>query len=265
MFDKIKGKYEIILGFVTLVVSFSAFKSELEGYKIDLGYIYFSLAEYLLFCVVSFSICLYLYLLDKTFQDTKVGLWSIFRYTTTIAYLIFSAILLSPIFLFFNLLVIWIQQKFSSTTESEAKEIELVFSIINMFALIITAYYVRRFKKKQAEILHQIESAEREATTLSTAIKLIEHKFYGHAISEIFALLIKHLTYKLEQQGFVIPSNRFFDIIAVAKKEGLLSSDELQNLELLRNKRNRIAHGQEIIITESEAFEALNLARKILE
>jgi len=70
--DKIKNKYEIILGFVTLIVSLSAFKNELSGISFNLGYLTINSDEYFLYCVLGFSVCLYLYILEQVIRDTRI-------------------------------------------------------------------------------------------------------------------------------------------------------------------------------------------------
>jgi len=78
--EKIKNKFEIILGFVTLIISLSAFKNELSQISIDLGFKTITLAEYFLYSVIGFSISLYLYIFEIVARDTKIGKWKLFDY-----------------------------------------------------------------------------------------------------------------------------------------------------------------------------------------
>ena len=78
--EKFKGKYEIIFGFVTLVVSLSAFKEELSKFNLDLGFTSLSLAHLFLYCVFGFCLCLYFYTVEFVVRETKIGHWKIFDY-----------------------------------------------------------------------------------------------------------------------------------------------------------------------------------------
>ena len=105
MIAKIKEKYEIILGFVTLVVSLSAFKDELAKVTLNLGYTEISLATYFLYLVYGFCVCLYFYIIERVAQDTKIGNWKIFDYMIQFAFFLFVLILLTPIIVLLNLAI----------------------------------------------------------------------------------------------------------------------------------------------------------------
>jgi hypothetical protein len=71
--EKVKSRLEILLIYVTLIVSLSAFKEELSKIYLSLSYSEITASQYLLYCVYGFSLCLYLYILEFILSDTRIG------------------------------------------------------------------------------------------------------------------------------------------------------------------------------------------------
>lgn len=108
----IKNKYEAIFGFVTIVISLSAFKDELAKVSVDLHFIKFNLAEYFLWVIYAFCLCLYLYVMEHRVRETAIGSWKFFDWMTRLGFFIFVLALSSPVLILlmlgFTNLVLWL-------------------------------------------------------------------------------------------------------------------------------------------------------------
>ena len=104
--EKIKNKYEVILGFVTLIISLSAFKDELAKVNLVLGYTTITLADYFLYIVYGLSICLYFYIIENIAKDSEIGGWKLFDIILRTAYFLFIFILLTPLIILLNIVII---------------------------------------------------------------------------------------------------------------------------------------------------------------
>jgi len=124
---KIKDKYEVILGFVTLIISLSAFKNELAKVSLPLGYTIISLADYFLYIVYCLFICLYLYIMENIAKDTKIGSWKIFDIIIRVAYFLFVFVLLTPLLLILNIIF----SKLYAITAADDKLLKLVSGLMS--------------------------------------------------------------------------------------------------------------------------------------
>jgi len=241
--EKIRGKYEIILGFVTLVVSLSAFKDELSRVNLNLGYASISLAQYFLYSVYGFSICLYLYIVEHVVRDLKYGRWKVFDYAIWMAFGLFAFILFTPILLIIN---IGIVNAYSFISKIPLERIgglsQIISTILSVITVIISLLYTKR-TLSEAKRVFQIKIAEREVKELENANKLFEDGYYSHSILESFKVLETHFNKELSKQGYRIPRNlKMNEIINLAIKEGIIEEVDISLINDLRGMRNAAAH-----------------------
>lgn len=261
--ERLKGKFEIILGFVTLVVSLSAFKEELSLVNIDLGYASLSLAEYLLYSVYGFSVCLYLYTMELIVRETKIGSWKIFDLFIWLAYGLFAFILITPILICFNILSIKIYNHFSKDPDKllSFKNISFVVSLVSQVAIGIgttLAILKERKLRNQLKIEHQ------EIIELDNANKLYKDGYFSNSILESFKVLETHLYKKLTDKNHRVPRHSFNDILKLALKENIISGDDLPNINDIRGMRNIAAH-TDTVHTEKQAEFALEFIKNLIK
>lgn len=260
--ENFKNKYEIILGFVTLIVSFSAFKDELSRINLQLGYTTISLSEYFLIIVFGFGVCLYFYIIDKIFQDTKIGSWKLFDYLIRLAYFIFVILLLTPIFLIINIIFYKFYLYSSKSDQVEIwYEITLfIISLVNILGAI--SFSMKLYRKEQEQQAEKLE--EKEIKELDNANKLFEDGYYSHSVLETFKVLESHLLKKLKQKNIRVSASRALDLINSALKHEIISQNDLPKIHQIREMRNATAHS-DVNFTKDRAEFALKFINELLK
>jgi hypothetical protein len=261
--EKLKGKYEIILGFVTLVVSLSAFKDELAKVNLELGWTTISLAEYFLYAVYGFSICLYLYIVEHIVRETKIGIWKVFDYAIWTAFILFVFILLTPILIIINIVALKVYSVVTNKTIQEAAKFFYYFAAILSFSSSIVSFLtsVRFFRYRKKKI--QEEISEQEIIELDNATKLFRDGYYSHSVLESFKVFETHLYKKLTEKNFRVPRYNINDIIQLALKQEIINQADLPAIQDLKAMRNIAAHSN-TNYTKQQAEFALEFVKKLL-
>lgn len=261
--ERLKGKFEIILGFVTLVVSLSAFKDELSLVEIQLGYATLSLSEYLLYSVYGFSICLYLYTIELIVRETAIGSWRIFDLFIWIAYGLFAFILITPILICLNIIAIKIYDNFSNDPAKilDFKNLSFIVGLVSQIAVgIATTIAIIRERK----LKNQLKIERQEIIELDNANKLYLDGYFSNSILESFKVLETHLYKKLTDKNYRVPRHRFNDIVKLALKEKILSEEDIPTINDIRGMRNVAAH-TDTVYTEKQAKFALEFIKKLIK
>jgi len=264
--EKIKNKYEIIFGFVTIVISLSAFKEELSKINLNLGYTTFTLSNYFLFIVFGLSICLYLYVSENIAQDTKIGKWNLFKYTLNFAYFLFVFILVSPILLATNILIYKIYELISKNytdATTALKAVNNVLSVIATITTVISSYLTSKRLLSERKIKKQEEIEEQEIKDLDNASKLYADSYYSHSVLESFKVLSTHLYKKITEKDIRIQKHNINDIIKVALQENIIQENDIPTINDIRAMRNVAAHS-DAEYTKQQAEFALNFVRQLL-
>jgi len=262
--DKIKDKYEVILGFVTLVISFSAFKDELEKIKVDLGYIQFSISEYFLLMVFGFTISLYLYIVERIARDTKIGNWKIFDYLIKIAYFIFTAILITPILVILNILIykisVFVSDNYDVIINISPKILISISSFIGgLITFILTNIILKETKRRLRDNIE-----EQEIKDLDNASKLYSDGYYSHSVLESYKVLESHLYKKIIEKNIRVSPHRINDILGIAIRENIINTDDMIIINDIKNMRNSAAHSN-IQHNANQALFALEYVRQLLQ
>lgn len=261
--DRIKNKYEIILGFVTLIISFSAFKDELAKVELNLGYYIFNLSQYLLFIVICFAICLYLYVSEIIARDTKIGKWKIFDYLVRFAYFLFVFMLLTPILIALNILIV----KITYLLIDNVKELESRIGYMISGALgALTASLSKSWSKillENRKKKEEQEIEEQEIKDLDQATKLFKDQYYAHSILESFKVLELHLYRIIISRNFRVQRYQFEEIVRIALKEKIIQKSDIESINEIREMRNVVAHS-DAELTKDKAESALIFVRKLL-
>ena len=70
--DRQKERYQLVIGFVAIVISLSAFKDQLDKVKLNLGFASLTLSDYLLSLTLGFVLVVYIYTIPFLFITTKI-------------------------------------------------------------------------------------------------------------------------------------------------------------------------------------------------
>ncbi|MBF4465002.1 MAG: hypothetical protein RLZZ540_649 [Bacteroidota bacterium] len=262
--DKIRGKFEVILGFVTLVVSLSAFKDELALVEIELGYSTITLAKYLLYSVYGFSICLYLYTIELVVRETKIGSWKIFNYFLWIAYVLFAFILITPILLLFNIIAFKLYVNYINQNNIKAESFSKISSIITLSIQLVIAIATAITYRKERKIKTQQSIENQEIIELDNANKLFSDGYYSNSILESFKVLETHLYKKLTDKDYRIPRHKINDIIKIAIKENIITQEDIPAINDIRGMRNATAH-TDIEHTKQQAEFSLEFVKELIK
>lgn len=262
--DKIKNKYEVILGFVTLIISLSAFKDELAKVDLVLGYATITLADYFLWIVYGLSVCLYFYIIENIARDTKIGSWKIFDYVLRIAYFLFVLVLLTPLLLILNILSYKLYVLFTNNFKETSAIFQVILQVLTMTIATVFSQLIssRLWKEKKRKNKEEIE--EREIKELDNANKLFQDGYYSHSVLESFKVLETHLYKKLIDQDIRVSRYKLNDIIQIALKYGVITANDLPAISDLRGMRNVAAHS-DADYTKQQAEFALEFVKQLLK
>jgi hypothetical protein len=260
--EKFKNKYEIILGFATIIISLSAFKTELDSVNINLGFTEISLAKYFLYCICGLSISLYLYVIERIFNDTKIGQFKIFDWLIKLAFFLFSFIVLTPILILINIVVfefynLIVQFKIESLILNKIIELTPILLIILASSKLTEIL----FKLKKVYI--QLNLTEQILNELVISNKLYQDGYYSQSILESFKVLETHLFKKITEKNIRVSRYRFDEIVNISLNENIIENKDLENINNLKNMRNLVAHTN-ISNNKEDAEKILEFVKYIL-
>jgi hypothetical protein len=262
--DKIKNKYEIILGFATLVISLSAFKDELAKVTLELGYMTITLADYFLWVVYGLSICLYFYIVEKIATDTKIGNWKIFTLMLRLAHFFFIFVLSTPLLIILNLPFFKLYEFLTNQLIESNPIVQIILPIVSaaissIISLLISSRLLREKKRKAKE-----ELEEQEIKELDNATKLYNDGYYSHSVLESYKVLETHLFKILTDKNIRVQRYDQKDLIQFSLKEGIITDADMPSINNIRDMRNIAAHADSDH-TKQQALFALNFVRELLK
>lgn len=247
----IKGKYEPILGFVTLVISLSAFKDELSKVTVNLEFTSFTLANYFLWIVYAFSFCLYLYIIEHMVRDTAVGSWKIFDWLTRIGFFIFIAALSSPVLIslirmsviLFGIISVPLSHIIKTINIDKAKipYLDYFSVLISVIAGALSATLSEKLYKL-FKISKQETAEKEEIVALDIARKLFKDDYFSQSLLEAYKALSLHLYRKLLEKNITISPSRADELFRISLREGLINQQDQSLIADMRGIRNATAH-----------------------
>lgn len=240
--DKVKEKYGLVIGFVTLMILLSNFLSKLETIKVDFGLFTLNMSEYYFLIVILTSSSLYLYMLEAIFKGTKIGNWSIFSFVNKIAYFIFGIVIISPLALIVLELFYFMFNRLSDLDEGIIKKITSFLSVLisSAMALFINKTLDKYLKEEKAS--QQIKLEEEEIIDLEKARKLYDEGYYSQSILEAFKVMEINLFRILSLEGVRVRRNHFQDLIDNSFQRDILNKKDLEIIKEIRSMRNAAAH-----------------------
>jgi hypothetical protein len=262
-----KNRYELIIGFVTLMLSFSAFKDELKAINVELGFYAFTLADYLLTIVYGFGICIYLYIIERIArQSKKLSAWKIVGYLEKFAFLFFVFIISTPILIVIAFVVYAVFDKATKLEEQQKASASAIISLVLSIASTVLSGLLsgKYFRAKWKSRLDEIESEE--IVELEQAVKLFNSGFYSQSILEAFKVLETHLIKLLGARQIFIQRHQFnfSELFSYANKLELLDMKDIKTVHEIRKMRNSAAHLDEKH-TQEQAAKALEFIKYLIQ
>jgi len=256
MSNKNEIRYDLILGFLTVVISLSAFKEELSLIKVDLDFISFTLSQFFFLLILGITISFYLYSIERLFNTLTIKQFKILRWIRMSAYWLFILFTILPISIFLLWLFSLINIKFSELLKSAF--FGMVGGIIGLITTSIFKHFIKSKKKIEIEELEVKEIIE-----LETSEKLYEQNFYSQSIVESNKAIQTALNRILVNQNLDATRIKFFEITRYCLEKKIITKEEFDEIEKIRKLRNEAVH-LDVINTKAEAQNALKFARELI-
>ncbi|MES2727400.1 MAG: hypothetical protein V4643_09890, partial [Bacteroidota bacterium] len=253
-----------IIGFAAIIISISAFKEELNKIVVDYHFISFSLSEYLFILTISFISIIHLYVIPYVFSTTKYSNLTLFKHIESLSYILFLVITLSPsILLIIYLLQSFILQVITLNETTKSILMSILSSIIGLISgyiskNIVAKYQSARKSKEESEI------TEKEIKSFEISDKLFKDGYYNQSLFETFKVLENGIYKILRQRDLIFREAPFLEMIKIAHKYNILTTEQIERINRIRIKRNEFAHNINSPITKAEVEDAQNLAKEIL-
>lgn len=240
--DKLRDRYEFILGFVALVVSLSAFKDELREIKLTFGTYNYDLGQYFLGVISGLLFCLYFYSIEKVSRNYSFGQLKIFSYILIFAEVLLIFLITSPIILLLAHLGFWLYSLLPSVPKEELSPTNKILQTIALVINSIASIWIFINNRKQRKERRLRELEEEEIKDLEIANRLLKDGYYSQSILESFKVLETHLFKQLIKKNIRVARNRTNDLIKASVQSGVLTESDLSILNDIRSMRNAAAH-----------------------
>ncbi len=262
--ENFRDRYEFVISFIAVIVSFGAFKEELQAFFIDIGFFNFNLSQYFLFVVIGFSASFYLYSIERVFSKTVVGNWKIFNYIIISAYSIFVLLLFSPVIIILSYLATLLVTSFnkipSTLLENIITTLLIIISCGAGGASIIIA--IKYFRNKRERTIEELE--EQELEELDLASRLYHDGYFSQAILETFKTLELHLYKVLNQHNLRAQKQHFNRILRYAQEHNILQESDVQKISEIKKMRNGAIHVEKSF-TKEQAENVLHFTKDFIK
>jgi len=256
MNNKSEIRYDLILGFLTVVISLSAFKEELSKLKVDLGFISFSISQFFFLFIIGITISFYLYSIERLFNTLTIKQFKLLRWIRMSAYWIFILFTILPVSILFLWLLALINVKISEFIKL------LLFGFVGgVIGYVTTSIFNHFIKARKDKEIEQLEL--KEIIELETSEKLFEQNFYSQSIIETNKVIQTALNRFLVSENIDANRIKFFEITKYCLEKKIITNEEFLVIEKIRKLRNDTVH-LNIINTREEAEQALKFAKKLI-
>ena len=236
-----KDKSTFVVALLAALLAFTAFKEELSDITILLGTYQINFLNLLIVFFILLASAAYVYALDYSRQGTRHQNFLLFRWILPFANFLYNAALIYPIIITLILIVNYLISLIKITylpTEIISIFTSIISVIIGAIGAIVSSKSMT--KRNRLQLSEKLE--ERAQKQLRKAKRLYENEFYSECILELFKVLSLNISGQLEVKGISTKNFSPLLIISLAKKEKIISEESLDNLELAREMRNKVAH-----------------------
>lgn len=261
--NKLKEKYEFVIGFVALIVSLSAFKDELKSIVINLSFHSFNLKDLFFWLIIGYLCVLQLYVIPYIFSRRYPNS-KFLIFIGEASYFTFVVLSLSPLILGAIYIADWLINTIPPLSD-RAKEIissgftALIGVAFSWLATSIVKWYKKEKTKQAVE-----ELEEEEVKEIETAMKLVDSGHYAQSILELSKALETRLFKTLISKGVQLKRRNLLELLRTAKQNELLTDAEISAIDELRVLRNKVAHETDINVDRQTAERLQQLVKSII-
>ena len=261
--DKLKERWEFIVGYVALIVSLSAFKDELTRINLNLGFLTTTAAKFLFALILGFIFTLHLYLIPFLLSSTRYANIRLLKLLESLSYFIFVFLTVSPIFMLvsigINSLVNFIRSIPIDEKDVVTSSVSLAIGII--LAIVSNIVAVRYRRQKYSSEKQELEF--QEIREFENAQKLFNDGYYSQSILEAFKVMELHLRRLILQKDVPFRSTKFQDVLELVLRLELLNKSEIAAINRIRQMRNSAAH-LDVDFTKAQAGEAISFIKELI-
>lgn len=262
--EDLKERYDIIIGYVAIIISLSSFQEELAQININFGFFELNLASYFFYVTLAFLLCLNLYLVPYFLNGTKYADLKILNWIESFSYFAFALFVFLP---FFFLIIYPITKGLSLIENANESVIDIVSMVISATLGVVTASISKYLSKKYKEYRKELEQERFEELVikdLENARSLFEDQHYAHSVLETFKVIKIHLYRLLREMDIKLPEHRIDLILEMAKKHNLVNEKDIEMIKEIREHRNVTAHKQVLFFDRDKAKEIIEFAENLL-
>jgi hypothetical protein len=259
-----KDKSAFVVALLAAVLAFSSFKDELSNITISLGFYQTSFLLIIIIFFVILTLSTYLYALDYIRYGTKIQNSIIFKWILPFANFLYLLALLFPLVIF----LIWVANVVIQSINLSTMSTDIILTLSSTISVLIGSIVsLVSSKTLTKNIRYQLaEKLEEEGESrFQKAHQLYKNRFYAETILELFKVVESNIRKKLEEIGIVTKNFSPTVLKIFAKKEKILSSQNLAHLDDLRVMRNNAAHHKRISFTRENADSAFKIVEDILK
>jgi len=262
--EDLKDRYDIIIGYVAIIISLSSFQEELAQISFNFGLFELNLANYFFYVTLAFFLCLNLYLVPYFLNSTKYADAKILVWIENFSYFAFALFVFLP---FIFLLIYPITKGLSLIEDINESIIEVISVFISVTSAALGAIISRYLAKKYKEYRKEREQERFEDLVikdLENARKLFDDQHYAHSVLETFKVIKIHLYRLLREKDIKLPEHRIDLILEMAKKHDLITETDIEMIKEIREHRNVTAHKQVLHFDREKAKEIIKFAEDLL-
>jgi len=261
--NSLKDRWEIIVGYVALIVSLSAFKDELRALPLNLGFYHTTCADFLFTLILGFLAALHFYLIPFFLSSTRFANLTVLRWLEQFAYFAFVMLATSPVVLALivgaNSAIEYLLSLPPNTQSFAYKAITAGFtSLLSFFSGFLAARYRRQKYSAERQNLEN-----QEIHDLESSQKLFDDSYYSQSILEAFKVLELHLRRLINEKDVPFRSTKFQDLLDVALKLKLIHHSDQKRIDDIRQMRNSAAH-LNVAFTKEQAAQAISFVRELI-
>lgn len=260
---KITEKTYFVIALVGVIIALEPFKDDLKNINIDFGFANYNILVPLYTTFALLILSLYIYALDYVrYGFKKLDGLTWFKYLQYTANSLYFIAILSPIVYLATWGFVKIYRMIPILNIGLPQLAAFIFPLISIVlsSLSILAAWRQTKELNQAEEEHLEDSA---SNSMNEARQLVEKRLWNLTIIEVYRSLELSISKKLLELGFDAKKIHFVRSINILLNRGVLTTDEANMVNYIRELRNKAVHTS-IEFSEEEASTAIENIKDIL-